>query len=180
MFFYPTYIDNYIKIVCGVKYYGRYMDDIYIIDSDKNRLKNLYNKICNISDNLGLFINKKKTRILKLNKGFVFLKMKYILTDTGKVIMIPSKDKIVRERRKLKKLRQKFDNNEISYDEIEKHYKSWRGGLEKYNSYYKLKNMDDLYNKLFIYPFITGEHKYNSTKRRKQYDRSRKNFSKNH
>lgn len=178
--FYPTYIDNYIKIVCGIKYYGRYMDDIYIIDSDKNRLKDLYNKICNISDNLGLFINKKKTRILKLNKGFVFLKMKYILTNTGKVIMIPSKDKIVRERRKLKKMRQKFDNNEISYSEIEKHYKSWRGGLEKYNSYYKLKNMDDLYNKLFIYPFITGEHKYNFMKRRKCYDRSRKNFSKNH
>ena len=77
-------------------------------------------------------------------------------------------------------MRQKFDNNEISYSEIEKHYKSWRGGLEKYNSYYKLKNMDDLYNKLFIYPFITGEHKYNFMKRRKCYDRSRKNFSKNH
>ncbi|NDO67389.1 Reverse transcriptase (RNA-dependent DNA polymerase), partial [Schaedlerella arabinosiphila] len=54
------------------------------------------------------------------------------------------------------------------------------GGLERYNSYYKLKNMDDLYNKLFIYPFITGEHKYNFMKRRKCYDRSRKNFSKNH
>ena len=25
--FYPTKIDNFVKIVCSVKFYGRYMDD---------------------------------------------------------------------------------------------------------------------------------------------------------
>ena len=38
-------IDNYCKIVKCMKYYGRYMDDIYIIHEDKEYLKGLLNDI---------------------------------------------------------------------------------------------------------------------------------------
>ena len=37
--FYPSRIDNYCKIVKSLKYYGRYMDDIYIIHPDKKYLQ---------------------------------------------------------------------------------------------------------------------------------------------
>lgn len=37
--FYPHKLDNYIKIVEGQKYYGRYMDDFYVIHNDKEYLK---------------------------------------------------------------------------------------------------------------------------------------------
>lgn len=43
--FYPTPIDTYCKIVKGVKYYGRYMDDTYIISDSKAFLKYLLNDI---------------------------------------------------------------------------------------------------------------------------------------
>lgn len=39
--FYPTRIDTYCKVVKSLKYYGRYMDDIYIIHKDKEYLKEL-------------------------------------------------------------------------------------------------------------------------------------------
>ena len=39
--FYPTLIDNYCKIVRQQKHYGRYMDDIYIINNSKDELKNI-------------------------------------------------------------------------------------------------------------------------------------------
>lgn len=36
---YPMEIDNYIKIVRGIKFYGRYMDDSYVISDSKEKLQ---------------------------------------------------------------------------------------------------------------------------------------------
>ncbi|WP_405287400.1 reverse transcriptase domain-containing protein, partial [Methanobrevibacter sp.] len=64
---YTTPIDNFIKIVKGIKYYGRYMDDSYIISSDKNFLISLLKEIKEQADKLGIFINNQKTQIYKLS-----------------------------------------------------------------------------------------------------------------
>lgn len=154
--FYPTRIDNYCKIVKGMKYYGRYMDDIYIIHEDKEYLKQLLKEIEQICDELGLFINAKKTQIIKLSKGFTFLKIKYSLTDTGKVVQRVSRDSVTRMRRKLKKLRIKLDQGEIGFEDVRCAYNSWRGSVAHYDSYTTLKNMDKLFDELFIEPFIEG------------------------
>lgn len=154
--FYPTRIDTYCKVVKGLKYYGRYMDDIYIIHKDKEYLKKLLTQIQKMCDELGLFINPKKTQIIKLSKGFTFLKIKYILTDTGKVVERISRDGITRMRRKLKKLRKKLDAGEIAFEDVRCAYASWRGDKKHYDSYTTLKNMDKLFNELFVEPFIEG------------------------
>lgn len=154
--FYPTRIDTYCKVVKSLKYYGRYMDDIYIIHKDKEYLKELLTQIQGMCDELGLFINPKKTQIIKLSKGFTFLKIKYILTDTGKVVERISRDGITRMRRKLKKLRKKLDAGEVAFEDIRCAYASWRGDKKHYDSYTTLKNMDKLFNELFIEPFIEG------------------------
>ena len=62
--YYPTRMDNYCKIVKKMKYYGRYMDDTYILSNNKEDLKQLLEDIIVICDKLGIFINKKKTQIL--------------------------------------------------------------------------------------------------------------------
>ena len=154
--YYPTRIDNYCKIVRSMKYYGRYMDDIYIIHEDKEYLKGLLNDIHGICDELGLFINPKKTQIVKLSHGFTFLKIKYTLTETGKVIERISKDSVLRERRKLKKLRKFLDEGKVSFEDVRNSYASWRGGVSHYDSYTILQNMDKLFDELFIHPFIEG------------------------
>ena len=89
-----------------------------------------------------------------MSKPFTFLKVRYMFTDTGKLIKRINKETVKRERRKLKKLRKKLDNGEIDYKDIETSYKSWRGNLKHYSSYHTLKNMDNLYNELFITQFI--------------------------
>ena len=154
--FYPTRIDNYCKIVKGMKYYGRYMDDIYIIHEDKEYLKQLLKEIEQICDELGLFINTKKTQIIKLSKGFTFLKIKYSLTETGKVVQRVSRDSVTRMRRKLKKLRVKLDQGEIGFEDVRCAYNSWCGSVAHYDSYPTLKSMDKLFDELFIEPFIEG------------------------
>ena len=161
--YYPTRLDNYCKIVRGMKYYGRYMDDIYIIHESKEFLKGLLNDIRGICDEYGLFINPKKTQIVKLSHGFTFLKIKYSLTETGKVIERISKDSVVRQRRKLKKLRRLLDEGKVSFADVRCSYASWRGGVQHYDSYTILKNMDKLFDELFIHPFIEGGHRNEQT-----------------
>ncbi len=152
--FYPTRIDNYCKIVRGMKYYGRYMDDSYIIHRSKELLRELLGKIREICKDIGIFINEKKTHIVKLSRTFKFLKTRYFLSDTGKVVKRCNKDYATAERGRLKKFREKLDNGEMEYEEIAQQYSSWRGNLKHYASYHMLKNMDALYNRLFIEPFV--------------------------
>lgn len=153
--YYPTRIDNYCKIVRGLKYYGRYMDDIYIIHKDKEYLKELLKDIQKICDELGLFINPKKTQIVKLSHGFTFLKIKYSLTDTGKVVQRISHDSVVRMRRKLKKYRKLLDEGKMSFEDVRCSYNSWKGGVSHYDSYTTIQSMDKLFNELFIEPLKT-------------------------
>ena len=143
--YYTTPIDNYCKIVKSCKYYGRYMDDIYVIHKSKNYLQNLLKQISNIAYKLKLKINFKKTQIFKLSKRFVFLKIRYILTDTGKVIMIPDKSIATREKRKLKKF--KMDNKPLY--KIKNQFNSVLGMINKYNGFNMSNNLINYYNKLF-------------------------------
>lgn len=65
--FYPHRVDNYIRIVEGNRFHGRYMDDSYVIHKDMEYLKELSAKIEIEARNDGIFINKKKTKICKLS-----------------------------------------------------------------------------------------------------------------
>ena len=148
--YYPTPIDTYCTVVKGCKYYARHMDDFYIIHNDKKFLRDLLVDIKKIAEELGLTLNVKKTQIRKLDKGFVFLKQKTLLTDTGKIIFKPYKKNIVRERRKLKSFRIKMNSGEMSLEQIMEHYKSWRGSTKKCGSINVIKNMDNLVTDLYF------------------------------
>lgn len=67
-----------------------------------------------------------------------------------------SRDSITRMRRKLKKLRIKLDQGEIGFEDVRCAYNSWRGSVAHYDSYTTLKNMDKLFDELFIEPFTEG------------------------
>lgn len=146
--YYPTEIDNYCKTVKGIHCYDVYMDDRIIIHQSKEYLKNLLAEIEEIAGTLGIFINHKKTQIVKISHGFTWLKTRYILTDTGKVIKKIPRDVVTRERRKLKALSQMARDGEISWDAVAEQYKSWRGGKERYNAWHTLKRMDELYKEM--------------------------------
>ena len=70
----------------------------------------------------------------------------------------PSKKAVSRERRRLKKFLKKLQQGKMPYKDIECSYMSWRGDILKNykNVYHIIKNMDVLYNKLFIEPFVKG------------------------
>lgn len=165
--FYPNKIDHYIKEVLKIEGYGRYNDDFVLVHEDKVYLQHCLDKINEMYKDLGIELNQNKTKICKLSSGFKFLKTKVHLTETGRVIIRPDRKSIVRERRKLKKLKAKLDNGELEFEEVKQQYMSWRGYIEKFDSYKTLQDMDKLFNELFILDWKQVECK---KKRRKSYN----------
>lgn len=152
----PNSIDHYVKEVLRVKPYIRYMDDSIAIFQTKEEAQaylKIYMQLC---EDIGIIINKKKTQIHKLERGFTFLKVKFTLTPTGKVIRKVSKKNVVRERRKLKKLHKKVLRGELTVEDIRRNYASWKGYALQRNGYCAVRKMDKLYYDLFreIPPFV--------------------------
>lgn len=146
--FYPARIDTYCKTIKGIHCYDVYMDDRVIIHPSKEYLKDLLKEIEDIAGKFGIFINHRKTQIVKLSHGFTWLKTRYILTASGKIIRKIPRKSVTRERRTMKHMAKLAGNHEIEWDDLKEQYKSWRGDKKRYNAYYTLKNMDKLYKEL--------------------------------
>lgn len=97
-------LDHKMKDELGIKYYGRYMDDGYIICDDKKKLVQYYNTIEEHLQTLKLRLNRKKTQIVKLSSGFTILKRRFYLKPTGRLIVKPYKRNILRYKRKYRRL----------------------------------------------------------------------------
>lgn len=146
--YYPYKIDNYVKYVRSQKFYGRYMDDWYIMNPSKEELQDLLENIRVIAKERGIHINEKKTRIVKISGTYKFLQVRYTLTQTGKIIKRINPDRVTAMRRKLKKLSVKIQNGEIPYEYVEDMFKSWMGGFYKLLSKQQRKNLISLYEDL--------------------------------
>ncbi len=152
--YYLNPLDTFVKIVKGIKYYGRYMDDIFIIGKSKKELLSLLSEISKVLESLKLSINNKKTNIVKISHGFIFLQIKYNILKSGKIIKRPTHKKIVRERNRLKALKRIYDRGLINEKEAYNCYNSWRGSMIKEHNacFTTITNMDNLYKELFNKP----------------------------
>ncbi len=146
--FMPTPIDTWCKTVRGIHCYEAYMDDRIIIHPSKEFLKKLLEEIRAIAQKLGLHINMRKTQIVKLSHGFTFLKTKYILTKSGKIIRRIPRDVVVRQRRKMKKLARFAVEGSLSLKAFSSQYKGWRGDKNRYHASRTIRNMDKLHRRL--------------------------------
>ena len=147
--YYPYRIDNYVKYVRSQKYYGRYMDDWYIMNPSKEVLEDLLLNIKKIAEEYGIHINDKKTRIVKISGTNKYLQTKYTLTKSGKVLKRINPQRITAMRRKLKKLSVKVKQNEVDYDKVESMFRSWMGSFYKLIPRQQRKNLLRLYEDLF-------------------------------
>lgn len=148
--YYPNRLDTYVKYVKSQKYYGRYMDDFYIMSPSKNELVSLLDEIRDICSKLGIHLNEKKTRIVKISSTFKFLQIKYTLLKNGVVVKRINPIRVTAMRKKLKKLSVKVKQGEISYSEtVENMFKGWMGSYRKLLSRQQRINMIELFETLF-------------------------------
>lgn len=143
-------LDHRIKEHHRVRQYIRYMDDFILIHPDRDFLEACLLDIQAQLAKLGLRLNE-KTQIHPLRQGIIFLKWRYILTDSGKVIRRMSKASISRERRKLRKLLVKIDDpaSPITLRDAENNIQAWLANAARGNTYGIRQKMLKYYFELY-------------------------------
>lgn len=147
--YYPHDIDNYIKIVLGQKYYGRYMDDWYIVSDSREELADILEDITAKGKAVGLHVNLAKTHIARIDQVFKFLQIKYSLTDTGRIIKRVNPKRVTDMRRKIKALSKKVHNGELPYEYAEVMFRTWMGSFYKIISREQRRQIILLYEQCF-------------------------------
>lgn len=145
-----SYIDHYITEVFGIKGYARYMDDGYVISDSIDKLKDIREYIFHAAAEKDLIINPKKTIITPFKShGFKFLKIRFRLMESGKILMKMNRKSIKQMRQKLIKFRYWLDEGRMTFDDIYASYQSWRACSMRCDSYTTIKNMDEYFIETF-------------------------------
>jgi len=140
--------DHHIKEVLRCKHYGRYMDDSYFLCETKEQAQRILDVMLERYAALGIQTSPRKTSIVKISRGFSFLKTHFSLEDTGRIVVRPGRVGIVRQRRKLKKFKKFLDSGQMALHSICNSYMSWRGYVQYFKSRKTVHNMDALYKRL--------------------------------
>ena len=145
----PSPIDHMALRLSGILASGRYMDDSYYIAMTKQELWDALRAIEAECDHLGIIINRRKTHVVKLSRGFTFLKKRFSYGENGKVVVRPCRASVTRERRKLKKMAALVKRGDMTIDQVNQSYQSWRGSMKRLDAHRTVIEMDSLYKSLF-------------------------------
>lgn len=156
--YYMNGLDHFIKEKLHIKYYGRYMDDFYLIHKDKEYLKYCLEEIRKyVEEKLDLKLNK-KTYIHPLSQGVCFLGYRcYFDHNKMKVITEIRKRSVHKIERKIRKHKKLIKDGRISVKVSLQSIESWTAYANHScthipeNVYSKLINMisDELREDMF-------------------------------
>ena len=143
-------LDHYIQEQCRIGSYGRYMDDGYLIHPSKEYLQKCLEGIRRICEELEITLNEKKTQIVKLSRGFTFLKVRFFLLPGGRIVRKIYHCSVTRMRRKLKSYQRFVAAGKMTMDDVYQSWQSWKAYASNFNAWHTIQSMAELYNKLFI------------------------------
>lgn len=171
-------LDHELKTFC--KYYIRYNDDFLILDSDKNTVIRARETVKEYLERLGLAMTD-KTGIFNARNGFEFLRKRFFITSSGKIIIKMHKKALSDERRTLRGLKRYIDRGLRTMEDVRAHYQSWVANAS-YAGMAPIRAMDKFYTELFrehpIYKlekrYLYGKRSNSYKKRKNQASRKRK------
>lgn len=137
-------IDHFIKEKLRVKHYIRYMDDLILIHEDREFLESCRLLIEVKINHMGMELNE-KTTMYPLRQGVKFLQWRFILTDTGKIVMKIDSKKMGRQRRRLKKILQKEKSGEYAEGTALNSLTAWRANAARGDAYLQEIHMRNYY-----------------------------------
>ncbi len=136
-------MDHMITGELGIRLYGRYMDDFYLIHQDKEYLKYCLEFIKGMAVSLKLELNG-KTQIVPFRNGIKFLGFHHYVTEDGKYIRKLPGDKKRAERKKIHRMTKQVIAGKISMEKFNQSYQSWRAHALKGNCIKLCYEMDKL------------------------------------
>ena len=145
----PNKIDHYIKDVLRMKFYERYMDDGLIISRSKEKLRECLAALRRLCAEHGIKLNEKKTQIIKLTRGFTFLKVRFRYGKTGAVVRRASYKSVRQMRKKLKIFRRWVDSGRMEPEDVRASLTSWSGYMRRFHSYFAVQSVMQKYRELF-------------------------------
>ena len=145
----PSKIDQWIKCQQQVKCAGHYMDDYYAILPTIEQAKALGHALCRRFESAGIRVNKRKCKVVPLTKPFRFCKVRFTLTETGKIKMNGCRDGMKRARRKLKMFYKEYTEGKRSLEEVQQYMECQCSYYRKFNDHGRLLRLLRLCHALF-------------------------------
>lgn len=134
-------MDKLIKYELRIEYYGRYMDDFYLIHRDKEYLKHCLEVISDFLETLNLTLNG-KTQIFPFKNGVNYLGFHTYVTNTGKVIRKLKNQNKRNAQRKFLRMAKLVASGKLSKDKFNASYGAWKNHISHGNCYHLSKAMD--------------------------------------
>lgn len=135
-------MDKLIKHELGVEFYGRYMDDFYLIHHDKKYLRFCLEIIEQYLSTLDLNLNG-KTQIFPFKNGVNYLGFHTYIAADGKAIRKLKNENKRNAQKKYLKMAKLVSKGTISMNTFENSFNAWKNHISHGNCY-RLKNKMEL------------------------------------
>lgn len=136
-------LDKFITGELGIKYYGRYIDDFYLIHWDKAYLKECLGNIYEFVGTLGLSLNS-KTQIIHFKNGINFTGFHTYVTTNGMVIRKLNNANKRNAKKKYGRMAKLVKEGKLSKKKFDECYGAWKSHIAHGNCV-KLAHSMDLY-----------------------------------
>ena len=134
-------MDKLIKYELGVEYYGRYMDDFYLIHSSKEYLRYCLEVIMAYLETLGLTLNG-KTQIFPFKNGVSYLGFHtYITANGGPIRRLKNQNKR-NAQKKFLRMAKLVATGKLSEKKLHASYNAWKNHISHGNCYRLGEMMD--------------------------------------
>lgn len=134
-------IDHMITGELGVEFYGRYMDDFYLIHHDKQYLKWCLENIKEMTDSLHLSLNG-KTQIVPFRCGIGFLGFHHYITTDGKYIRKLKGENKRKNRKKFRNMARLVKSGRMTEKKFYEKYGAWKNHASHGNCKKLIHSMD--------------------------------------
>lgn len=141
---YLSSLDHFLKERLRVKHYLRYMDDMIMIVKTEDEAKKLYHAVEDFIQPLGLKLNP-KSKIVRLDQPFEFLKMIYKLTEMGTVKQRIVRRAVCKEIRECNKLCRMLKAQTAPVTKLIEHTNTWFGYAKNRASRNQIRYIRKLY-----------------------------------
>ena len=121
-------MDKLIKYELGIEFYGRYMDDFWLIHPSKEYLKWCIEVITAYLESLDLKLNG-KTQIFPFKNGVSYLGFHTYISETGKPIRRLKNQNKRNAQRKFLKMAKLAADEKISEETIQSSYGAWKNHI---------------------------------------------------
>ena len=140
-------MDKLIKYELGIEYYGRYMDDFYLIHPSKEYLKRCLTVITEYLKTLELELNG-KTQIFPFKNGVSFLGFHTYISADGKAIRRLRNQNKRSAQKKYIKMAKLVADGKLSMERFQASYNAWKNHISHGNCKKLRQSMDKRINEI--------------------------------